>query len=149
MQEIGITILDKRWETKISDVEDFTQKIVSTCIDLEKYEISVVFADDPFIHNLNKKYRNKDKPTNTLSFNYSNNLIPGLLIGEIILSFDTISREVEEFVHDFKYYTAWMIIHSALHILGYTHNNDKDESEMKKKEKKILDKLTDVRIDNS
>lgn len=167
MSIVEVSLIDKRWAGQIPRLKSFVKKILAACIDLEQYkeyqeyEISIVFADDKLIQELNKKYRNKDKPTNTLSFNYSNIngdinsnisksfsnnsaanivniLLPGVLIGEIILSFDTIEREAKELNYDFISYVGWMIIHSTLHILGYDHEANEDAELMEEKEDELL-----------
>lgn len=136
---IDISILDERWKRDINGLSKTVKKIVSSCFDIKNYEVSIVFTDDASIKELNKRYRNIDKPTNVLSFNYSNEYpIKNLLVGEIIVSYDTILRESQEQEINFFAHTKHMLVHGALHILGYKHDTDDEANEMESKEREIL-----------
>ncbi len=101
-----------------------------------KGELSIVLANDEFIHALNKQYRSKDKPTNVLSF--PNDEEP---LGDVILAFETIAREAEEQGKSFKHHAAHLIVHGVLHLMGHDHENAADAEKMEAKEIKILKKL--------
>lgn len=61
-------------------------------------ELSLVLCSDPFIQDLNKEYRGKDKPTDVLSFEVEDG-IPGYhlkLLGDLIISLDTAKRQADE-----------------------------------------------------
>jgi probable rRNA maturation factor len=137
---IDVTILDERWENKVNELEKITKKIILACFNIKNYEISVVFTDDKFIRQLNNQYRNIDKATNVLSFNYTNQkALHNLLIGEIVLSFDTILKESQEQEIEFFSHAKHMLVHGALHILGYKHDTDEESEVMEEKEKQILE----------
>lgn len=111
-------------------------------IDTSKlYEISVLLTDDSHIATLNNKYRDKNKPTNTLSFPVCQEYNEGkVLLGDIILSFETIKKEATEQEKDFKEYLSHLFVHSLLHLLGYDHEVEKDMVEMEDLEDLILEK---------
>ncbi len=98
--------------------------------------VSIVLADDAFIRSLNHQYRGKDKPTNVLSFPGD-----GEELGDIVLSLDTIKREAKEQKKPMRAHTAHMIVHGALHLLGFDHEKDKDASAMETKETAILARI--------
>ncbi|MFM7482395.1 MAG: rRNA maturation RNase YbeY [Candidatus Methylopumilus sp.] len=88
--------------------------------------------------NLNAIYRKKKYPTNVLSF-----LIDDAhhLIGDIVLCAPVIEEEARDQSKNLEAHYAHLIIHGALHLYGYDHENKKDAEIMEKKEIKILTKL--------
>ncbi len=150
MPEVDLDILieDPRWNTAVPDLQESTQTLIETIF---KYthtsngniEISLVLANDPFIQNLNRDYRGKDKPTNVLSFPQTESTedfaaIPHLSLGDIIISYDTIRNEALEQSKDFMHHYTHMLIHGCLHLLHYDHENDEDADKMENMEILIL-----------
>lgn len=100
--------------------------------------ISVVLLGGEEMRELNKKYRKKDYIADVLSFLYNERDI----LGEIIICPQQIielSGEKKEENQKKEIYRT--IIHGALHLLGYIHNNDKEEKIMKKKTEQYLEEL--------
>ncbi len=88
---------------------------------------------------LNKNYRQKDKPTNVLSFpaDFPEALnIP--LLGDIIICAPVIAAEAQEQHKALDAHWAHMVVHGTLHLLGYDHINDDDAEEMESLETNIL-----------
>jgi probable rRNA maturation factor len=81
-------------------------------------EVTVVFAGDATLKDLNSRFRRKDKPTNVLSFPDGENS-PG---GGIALSFETISAEAKAQGKPFVNHAKHMILHGFLHLLGHDHD---------------------------
>lgn len=107
--------------------------------------ITLLFADDETMQDLNKDWRGKDKPTNVLSFPAPKDqpVPPGELplLGDIVLGFGTCAREAEESDKTLSDHTCHLIVHGILHLLGYDHENDKDAEVMEAAEIKILSTL--------
>lgn len=91
----------------------------------------------------NKRYRGFDKPTNVLSFDMSSSAdgVPTLR-GDIIIAFETIRRESTMLACSFHNHLAHMVVHGLLHLLGYDHQNAKDEKLMQAEEIRILKALS-------
>ena len=103
-------------------------------------EISVRLTDDAEVRTLNAQYRHKDKPTNVLSFpmvqpdlldTVGQNSDDGeVLLGDIVLAYETCAREAEEkgiALHD---HATHLIVHGTLHLLGYDHIEDGEAEAM-------------------
>lgn len=105
--------------------DDIKSKILG-----KKYELSLVFIEDKYSKQLNKKYRNKNKPTNVLAFPISD------IYGEIFINVDSIKREYLNFTESRKQFIGYLFIHSLFHLKGYSHG-----SKMEKEEKIIRDKF--------
>lgn len=115
------------------------QKIVDA-IGGKKYqqaEVSIILTDDKEIQQINRKYRNINKPTNVLSFELGDDV----LLGDIYISFDTVKKEAILENISFEDHCAHMVVHGVLHLMGYDHIKDKDAIIMENKETKILAKM--------
>ena len=111
-------------------------------------EVSVVLADDEYIHHLNRQYRGKDCPTDVLSFALNEGEEPAfidgpeeVLLGDIIISIETAARQAEEYGHSLERELAYLTVHGVLHLLGYDHIIEDDKKEMRKEEEHILSLL--------
>lgn len=113
----------------------------------KEYALSVVFVDDNKIRQMNRDYRNKDAPTNVLSFPFSDGAEPFLQdlpvhdLGDIIISIDTARRESVEYGEDFSYRLCWLIVHGLLHLCGLDHERSTEEAQqMAAREKELLER---------
>ena len=100
-------------------------------------EISVTLCDNEYIRGLNKKYRNKDKHTDVLSFPIYENgefdvgeCIAGAVLGDIVISLERAKEQAAELGHGFLREVAFLTVHSTLHLLGYDHERSKEEDEL-------------------
>lgn len=101
-------------------------------------EITIRIVDNDESINLNNIYRKKKYPTNVLSFLVDDKVH---LIGDIVLCAPVIEKEALEQSKKLEAHYAHLIIHGALHLYGYDHENKKDADIMEAKEIKILTKL--------
>lgn len=102
---------------------------------IEPILVSVIFVDNDTIQELNKNYRNLDKPTDVLSFE---NLDDIYEIGDIIISLDKVEEQSRELSHSFEYELVYLAVHGLLHCLGYDHIEDDDALEMDKLQNLIM-----------
>lgn len=147
---IEFQILDDRWLDKEYNWEELARRSFEMCTHmldfgiLSECEVSMVLTNDPHIQELNKTYRGKDKPTNVLSFPLQedlNTLATGDMLGDIILSFETVLNEAIDQDKKFEHHAAHLMIHGFLHLLGYDHETDEEADEMEKIEIDILKAL--------
>ncbi|HCU06047.1 MAG TPA: rRNA maturation RNase YbeY [Holosporales bacterium] len=125
------------------------QSIFSTLNIHESMEVSVLLTNDASVQELNKNFRGKDKATNVLSFpQLSHNdianinvLTQPILLGDIVMSFDTIQKESVDQNKLFMNHLTHLFIHSLLHLLGYDHIDDDEANAMEKLEIHILSNL--------
>lgn len=115
----------------------------------ELYEVSVTIVDDDQIHELNKKYRNIDRPTDVLSFPlgkegvYDINHDTGAkLLGDIVISIERAVAQANMYGHTLNREIGFLTVHSMLHLLGYDHENGGLELvRMREKEEAALTQL--------
>ena len=112
-------------------------------MDDEAAEISLVLADDDFVHILNRDYRGKDKPTNVLSFENADKPPQGQpwLAGDIIIAYQTVLKEAKDQDKTFCAHLAHLLIHGTLHLQGYDHLNARQAKKMESLETKIMKNL--------
>lgn len=110
-------------------------------------EISVKLTSDAEVQGLNRAYRDKDAPTNVLSFpmvphdlieTLTNSDDGEVLLGDIVLARETCAREAEEKGVAFADHATHLIIHGALHLLGYDHMVEHEAEEMEAMEVRAL-----------
>lgn len=117
-------------------------------------EVSVLITDDCGIRRINAEFRGIDGATDVLSFpmqefSFSGWADPGpgaadpetglIPLGEIILSAERIRRQALEYGHSAERETAYLTVHSVLHLLGYEHVSfEEGKKEMRKREKAIM-----------
>ncbi len=110
----------------------------------EGVELSLVFTDDEAIQKLNAEWRDKDKPTNVLSFPAfpvePGDPLPPML-GDIVLAYETVVREAELEQKPLENHITHLIIHGLLHLLGYDHETDDEAEEMEALERRALARL--------
>ncbi len=103
---------------------------------------SVLVTDADEMQQLNKLYRDQDKPTNVLSFPMQLPVeVDELLLGDIVLCAPVIKQEAGEQAKSEMSHWAHMVVHGMLHLQGYDHINNDEAEEMERLEIKILDQL--------
>lgn len=94
-----------------------------------RLSVSILFADDGEVHELNREWRGKDKPTNVLSFPMleRDDLLalspagPPEMLGDIALALETCTREAGEKGLCLEHHAAHLIVHGLLHLAGHDH----------------------------
>jgi len=90
-----------------------------------EYSLSIAYVSEKKSREINKKYRNIDKPTNVLSFALYKNM------GEIILCKSIIKKELKKFNKTFEQLLGFLVIHGMLHLKGMKHSSKMEEAENK------------------
>ncbi|MCM3114869.1 rRNA maturation RNase YbeY [Neobacillus sp. MER 74] len=117
--------------------------------DVEEHsEVSVTFVSNERIQEINREYRDKDKPTDVISFameelgegevEFVGADMPRVL-GDIIISVPKAIEQAEEYGHSFIRELGFLAVHGFLHLLGYDHMTAEEEKEMFTLQKDILD----------
>ena len=115
---------------KLSKLSQFKNK---------KQEFTIFLTNNNKIKKLNKKFRNKDEPTDVLSFPVNNIYKKKFYIGDIAISFEIFNKRSKFTNFSIEFDKMW--IHGYLHLVGYDHKKLKDFQKMYKKENLILNYL--------
>ncbi len=104
-------------------------------------EISVLFCDDSFIRGLNRKWRGIDQPANVLAFPARGDVASAPLLGDIVVAFETASREASAAGRPLRDHVAHLLVHGFLHLIGHDHIGAAEAETMEALERAILGKL--------
>jgi phosphate starvation-inducible protein PhoH and related proteins len=142
--DVEAQIDDPRWIAALGhDVQAFAAHVtshVNRFFDPKGEGFAALFTSDDAMKALNSQWRNKDMPTNVLSFpapETAGTHMPGVL-GDIALAYETCAREADEQGKSLKDHASHLLVHGLLHLLGYDHEADDDAAEMEGLEKDIL-----------
>lgn len=85
--------------------------------------VNVVFVTDRRIHELNRRFLKRDRPTNVISFNCNEPQLPGepRLLGEVYISRDRARAQAREYGVSYASELRRLVLHGLLHLLGLTH----------------------------
>ena len=140
-------------EEKIKLIEDILNFAGSYLKLPENTEMSVTLMDNEHIHEINKKYRGVDKPTDVISFAIEEDdpdEVPIILpedeefdipknIGDIMVSMDKVKEQAKYLGHSEDRELGFLVVHGFLHLNGYDHMKEEDEKEMFGLQREILD----------
>lgn len=151
-------MLDLIYEDKSKQVTAKDEKMLHDLLDFAadylkltgEIELSLTIVDDAEIHEINKTYRNIDRPTDVISFAIEDLgedelAIMGLPddmpreLGDLFISIDKTREQAEDYGHSFERELGFLAVHGFLHLNGYDHMNEADEKEMFGLQKEILD----------
>ncbi|RMA97546.1 rRNA maturation RNase YbeY [Hydrogenothermus marinus] len=127
-------IIDKqiydRYITK-AFIKDITNKILNE-LNLDKVEIGITLTDNKTIQELNKQWRNKDKPTDVLSFPIDEKppAYRYRILGDIVISLPFAKKQAEEIDFTYKEEVLRLLTHGILHLLGYDHETSEEDAKI-------------------
>lgn len=147
--------LDLPWKTII-------EEIVQAALDYEKCpyeaEVNVILTDNEAIQELNRQYRQIDRPTDVLSFPLVDYAVPSdfdhveenaqdyfnpetgeLMLGDIVISVDKVEEQAESYGHSQARELAFLVAHSMLHLCGYDHMEEEERLVMEQRQREILE----------
>jgi probable rRNA maturation factor len=150
--QIDISIESDQWNA--FDALDNVQSIISVSVTHalqkqsltpEHVEVSVLLTNDDHIQTLNRDYRDKDKPTNVLSFSQTDFNdktecnAPFLYLGDLVMAYETLEREAREQNKAMIDHFTHLCVHGTLHLLGHDHIEEDEAQQMEGLETQILD----------
>ena len=139
-------------QEKINEIDELLQYAADYLKLPEDTEMSVTFMDNAAIQVINRDYRDKDQPTDVISFALEEETEEELPIifddempamprnlGDIMISVERAKEQASEYAHSYDRELGFLALHGFLHINGYDHMTPEDEKEMFGLQKEILD----------
>lgn len=146
------------------DYEDVIRKVINYSLDFiqcpYETEVNVVITDNDGIHQVNKEYRNIDRPTDVLSFpmieyeeagNFDiidennedvfNPETGELVLGDIMISIEKVKEQALDYGHSELRELAFLTAHSMLHLFGYDHMEEEERKVMEEAQRSIMEGL--------
>ena len=119
---------------------------IATGLAPEGRAVDLIVIGDDRIRQINRDFRDKDVPTDVISFSYLEDDGPADdedIVGEIYVSHETLSREAGELGVDWKHLFLRIGVHGLLHVIGYGHGTDADAERMEQQERELLSQHLD------
>lgn len=164
--EIAVSLQDAAWTDHLEDLESLAERSIGTALRYLQsrdrvepmqgvVEVSLLFADDAAVAEMNRTYRGRSGATNVLSFPNMDapdpqpseplagplshtDAGPPRLLGDIVLARQTVLREAAEQEKPLRDHTLHLLIHGLLHLLGYDHEDEAEAEEMEALEVAVL-----------
>ena len=125
------------------EIREYVQKVLEKEYESEApVYMSLLFTGNDEIQVINREYRDKDQPTDVISFAYHEtedfDIGPYDTLGDIVISLEREVEQAKEYNHSDKRELFYVLTHGILHLLGYDHIEEGDKKEMRAKEEEIL-----------
>ena len=147
MINADVVVENKLWNKKIKNPNNYIKKKIKKIFKFNSlkrgsFSLTILLTDNSKMKYLNKKFRNKNKTTDVLSFpnlgasDFKKKNNTKIYLGDIALSYEIINRRSKNSNFDLEFDKMW--IHGYLHLLGYDHKKNNDYYKMRNIENKIL-----------
>ena len=147
MINADVVVENKLWNKKIKDPNNYIKKKINKIIQFnslkkKRLSLTILLTGNSKMKYLNKKFRNKNKTTDALSFpnldpvDLKKKINTKIYLGDIALSYEIINQRSKN--SNFNMEFDKMLVHGYLHLLGYDHKKVRDYKVMKSIEDKIL-----------
>lgn len=125
------------------EIREYVQKVLEKEYESEApVYMSLLFTGNDEIQVINREYRDKNQPTDVISFAYHEtedfDIGPYDTLGDIVISLERVVEQAKEYNHSDKRELFYVLTHGILHLLGYDHIEEEDKKEMRAKEEEIL-----------
>jgi probable rRNA maturation factor len=101
-------------------------------------DVTVVLCDDKEIQRLNRRYRDKDKATDVLSFDVGDGLTAGEPFGDVVISVEMARRQARAYGASLVEEMQRLIVHGTLHLCGYDHHERREAARMHALTRRLL-----------
>ena len=145
MINVNVFSNEKAWSRKLKKKDFFFKNICDAFPKKYKFlnkkiSLSLLLSNNKKIKILNKKFRNKNKHTDILSFPFKDKKkkLKEIYLGDLIISYNYMSKPKNLSNYEFKKKTIKIFIHGFLHLMGYDHIKNKEYKKMLKQEQKVF-----------
>ena len=146
MISVDIVLDHYPWKQKIKNPKLHIKKKILKLNKLKLFKnkssnYTIFLTNNKKMRQLNKKFRNKNKPTDVLSFPFQNKIknTKNIYLGDIAISYEIVKKKSKNSNFLLEFDKMW--IHGYLHLLGYDHKKNKEYNKMRKLENLILNKF--------
>ena len=136
---IEIEVEANDWTVALADVEAVVERAAGAALGAVEGDIVVLLTDDAAVRDLNARFRDKDRPTNVLSFPAPASAAPHL--GDIVLAYGVCAAEAETQGKTLADHLSHLVVHGVLHLLGRDHEDDAEAEEMEAEERDVLARI--------
>ncbi len=139
-----ISIRNEQADIDISFIREAVNKLLNV-LHLSEFELSILIVDNETITALNKKYLNKNIPTDVLAFSMQEGKesfrSEAKILGDVVISFEMARLRSKELEIDIKKEIILYLVHGVLHLLGYKDDDVSSRKEMERRQEELLGKI--------
>jgi probable rRNA maturation factor len=132
----------RRWRLPLAPLRAAVVVALAEAAPRVRGEVTVVLTGDSDIRALNRDFRGKDRPTDVLSFDIGDGLAAGEPFGDIVISVETARRQAREYDAPVVTELQRLLVHGALHLCGYDHQEKREAARMRGLTRKLLERLS-------
>ena len=137
---IEVEIEADDWLAALPEAETVVARAAGAALGTVEGDVVVLLTDDASVRDLNARFRDKDKPTNVLSFPAADMRLPGQgpHLGDLVLAFGVCRDEAAAQGKTLADHLSHLVVHGVLHLLGRDHEDDGEAETMEAEERAIL-----------
>lgn len=136
---IEVEIEDEAWSAALPEAEAVVTRAATAALGAVEGDVVILLTDDETVRDINARFRDRDRPTNVLSFPAAESAFPHL--GDLTLAFGVCAAEAEAQGKILSDHLSHLTVHGVLHLLGRDHEDDAEADEMEDEERSILASL--------
>jgi len=136
---IEVEIDSDDWTEALPEAAAVVERAARAALGTVEGDVVVLLAADEAVQDLNQRFRDKDRPTNVLSFPAAESAFPHL--GDVVLGYAYCAAEAEAQGKTLSDHLSHLVVHGVLHLLGRDHEDDAEADEMEAEEREILAEL--------
>ncbi|SPU42071.1 rRNA maturation RNase YbeY [Brevundimonas diminuta] len=136
---IEVEIDSDGWTEALPEAATVAERAAVAALGTIEGDVVVLLAADEAVQDLNQRFRDKDRPTNVLSFPAAESAFPHL--GDVVLGYAYCAAEAKTQGKTLSDHLSHLVVHGVLHLLGRDHEDDAEAEEMEAEERKILAEL--------
>ncbi len=137
---IEVEIEADDWLSALPEAETVVARAAGAALGAVQGDVVVLLTDDAAVQDLNARFRDRDKPTNVLSFPAADMPLPGQAphLGDLVLAFGVCRDEAVAQGKTLADHLSHLVVHGVLHLLGRDHEDDGEAEAMEAEERTIL-----------
>lgn len=136
---IEVEIDNEAWTRALPEAAAVVERAAAAALGAVAGDVVVLLADDAAVQDLNARFRDRDRPTNVLSFPAAESAFPHL--GDVVLAYDYCAAEAQAQGKTLSDHLNHLVVHGVLHLLGRDHADDAEAEAMEAEEREILAEL--------
>ncbi len=133
---IEVEIEDQAWTAALPDAVALVERAAAVALGSVEGDVVVLLTDDAAVHDLNARFRDRDQPTNVLSFPAAESAAPHL--GDLVLALGVCAAEAAAQGKSLADHLTHLTIHGVLHLLGRDHVDEAEAEAMEAEERTLL-----------
>ena len=136
---IEVEIEDEAWTAALPDAVALVERAAAAALGPVEGDVVVLLTDDAAVREINGRYRDRDQPTNVLSFPAAESAAPHL--GDLMLAHGVCAAEARAQGKTLSDHLTHLVVHGVLHLLGRDHEADEEAEAMEAEERSLLASL--------